>query len=178
MRLASMLTFWTAHSSFFFIFINKHPRHWFACKSSDSIRAAIDIFLCRLSKTKNFHQIWRWQFNSCFWIKCSCKFSFRIKLIQLLAVYTIRLSLRNSGVVPSFNFRLLATTLSLQYFFAALFFDCIWCFFFCLSSIVCWTSFKESCSNSITTTFSGTSYVCFIFNLLAEIGVKFSRKEF
>ena len=100
------------------------------------------------------------------------------------------------GVIPTCD-----NMISYLYFFAilvlfhSLLFVCLqllWCFstffqpffsiapdiLFCLSSIDCWTSFMESCSNSITTTFSDRSYVCFIFNFLAGIGIKFCSKEF
>ena len=140
----------------------------------------MDIFLCRLSKTKSFPQIWRWQFNSCFWIKCSCKFSFRMKLIQLLAVYKLRTIWFPTYISSQFR-SLLFVCLQLLWCFSTFFrpfFSIAPNILFCLSSIDCWTSFMESCSNSITTTFSDRSYVCFIFNFLAGIGVKFSRKEF
>ena len=143
----------------------------------------MDIFLCRLSKTKSFPQIWRWQFNSCFWIKCSCKFSFRMKLIQLLAVYKLRTIWFPTYISSQFwccsilYFLFACNYSDVSVLFSALF-SIAPDILFCLSSIDCWTSFMESCSNSITTTFSDRSYVCFIFNFLAGIGVKFSRKEF
>ena len=164
MRLASMLTFWTAHSSFFKFWLISIPS--LVClQSSDSIRAAMDIFLCRLSKTKNLHQIWRWQFNSCFWSSVQASHN----MISYLYFFAFLV------LFHPLIFVCLQLLWCFNTFFGP-FFDCIRHFVLSLQWIAEHRSWKVA--PTITTTLSDRSYVCFIFNFLAEIGVKISRKEY